>query len=228
MDVARGAGVGQSTISKIERGHIGTLSVDTLRRVFAVLDARYDSNVWWRAGDLDRLLDEKHAALCSLVAEVLERHGWDVHAEVTFSRYGERGSVDLLAWRASESAALVCEVKTELVSIEETLRRLDVKRRLAADIVRDTFAVRPRLVGRVLVLPERSSVRSALARHAVVLGGSLPDRGATVRAWLDRPAAPLNAIWVLSNGRTSARRGSRPDAGQRVRRSALGSGERGR
>ena len=218
VDVARAAGLSQTTISKAERGHFADLSVGTLRRAFAAVDVRLDVDVWWRAGDLDRLLDERHAGLCSLVANTMTSHGWDVRSEVTFSRYGERGSIDLLAWRPEQAALLVCEIKTELASVEETLRRLDVKRRLASDIAREALGVRPKLVGRVLVLPERSAIRAAVARHETVLRASLPDRGLAVRSWLDRPAGPLSGIWIVSPGRTPAGSGSRPDAGKRVRR----------
>jgi hypothetical protein len=40
---------------------------------------------------------------------------------VTFSIYGERGSIDLLAWHSETRTLLVVELKSELTSIEETL-----------------------------------------------------------------------------------------------------------
>ena len=216
LDVARQAGVDQTTISRIERGRLDSLAVRTLRAVFAALDARYESSVWWRAGDLDRLMDERHAALCSATAAAISRRGWDVHPEVTFSIYGERGSIDILAYSRSDRALLVVEVKSELVSIEETLRRLDVKRRLASQIARDRLGVAPALVGCVLVLPEQSTSRAAIARHESVLRAALPDRAAHVHAWLAHPSGSLAAIWFLSDrtGRPATRV---PAAGRRVR-----------
>ena len=50
----------------------------------------------WHGEELDRLLDEAHARL---VDEVVRRStvlGWVVAVEVSFSRYGERGSIDVL------------------------------------------------------------------------------------------------------------------------------------
>ena len=41
-DVAAAAGVGQTTISRIERGHLAAQSLTTLRRVAAALDVRIE------------------------------------------------------------------------------------------------------------------------------------------------------------------------------------------
>ncbi len=43
-------GLAQSTVSLVERGHLDRLSVRTLGRIFAMLDARFDGQVTWRAG----------------------------------------------------------------------------------------------------------------------------------------------------------------------------------
>jgi hypothetical protein len=58
--------------------------------------------------------------------------------------FGERGSIDLLAWHESSRTLLVIELKTELTSVEETLRRHDSKVRLAPGIARERFGwIRP-------------------------------------------------------------------------------------
>jgi len=62
VDLARRAGVGQPTISRIERGHFDSLSVAALRLVAAELDIRVDLIGRWRAGDLDRLLNARPLA----------------------------------------------------------------------------------------------------------------------------------------------------------------------
>ena len=50
----------------------------------------------WRGGDLDRLLDEAHAQLVGASVSVLRDSGWAAEIEVTYSHYGERGSLDIL------------------------------------------------------------------------------------------------------------------------------------
>jgi transcriptional regulator with XRE-family HTH domain len=55
-DVARVAGVSQPTVSLVERGHWQRLSIETIRRIAAVLDIRLELVARWRGGDLDRLL----------------------------------------------------------------------------------------------------------------------------------------------------------------------------
>ncbi|HVH18470.1 MAG TPA: helix-hairpin-helix domain-containing protein, partial [Myxococcota bacterium] len=48
--------------------------------------------------DGDRLLDERHAAMVEAVMRRLVALGWKVRAEVTFSSFGERGSIDVFGW----------------------------------------------------------------------------------------------------------------------------------
>ena len=89
-ELGRLADVSQQAISLIERGYGGRLSGETVRRVFAALDARWEPDVSWRGGDLDRLLDEKHARLVGEISRRLARVGWDVAIEVTYSDFGDR------------------------------------------------------------------------------------------------------------------------------------------
>ena len=55
-------------VSRMERGHLGSMSTGRLRRVAAALDIRIDVYARWRAGDLDRLLNARHSELHELVA----------------------------------------------------------------------------------------------------------------------------------------------------------------
>ena len=99
--------------------------------------------VRWHGGDLDRLLDEAHAGLVERVAQLLRRLGWQVLVEVSYNRWGERGSVDILAWHAAARTVLVVEVKSEITAVEETLRKHDTKVRLAPAILHERLGERP-------------------------------------------------------------------------------------
>src|SRR5262245_32457445 len=91
-ELAARCGLSQQAISLVERGHGLRLSGETMRRVFAALDARWDPVVTWRGGDLDRLLDADHAAIVDEVVRRLVALRWNVRVEVTYSHFGERGS----------------------------------------------------------------------------------------------------------------------------------------
>jgi len=45
---------------------------------------------------LDRLIDERHAALLGQTVQLFRGAGWEVDVEVSFSIFGERGSLDVL------------------------------------------------------------------------------------------------------------------------------------
>lgn len=152
------------------------------------------------------------------MAELLGRDGWTVLPEVTYSIYGERGSIDLLAWHAQTRTLLVIEVKTEITSAEETLRRHDQKTRLAGDIARERFGWEPLLIGRLLVLPESSTTRRQVDRHAALFGRAYPQRNVEVRRFLRTPAQPpLAGLWFVPDT-TDLRGVAQVRARKRIRR----------
>ncbi len=154
-------------------------------------------SVRWQGGELDRLLDRAHAELVERVARRLSGLGWDVHVEVSFARYGERGSVDVLGWHAATRTALIVEVKSEITGVEETLRRHDVKVRLAPQIAFERLGERPAHVGRLLVLPDTSTTRRRLADHDTTFRGAYPTRGRAVSRWLRRPEGTLAGVILI-------------------------------
>jgi transcriptional regulator with XRE-family HTH domain len=129
-DVGARSGVSQQTISDVECGMFGSLSVNTYCRIAAALNADIPLAPRWRGARLDRILDRRHAELQNRTVELLTSLGWQVATEVPFNRYGDRGSVDILGWRPEARALLIVEIKSEIASLEETLRILNMKRRV--------------------------------------------------------------------------------------------------
>lgn len=187
-DLAAQSGLSQQAISLIERGHGSTLAARTLRRVFGLLDARWEPVVSWRGGALDRLLDEDHSRLVAAMASRLRDLSWTIEVEVTYSSFGERGSIDVLAARASLKAVLSVEVKTEITAVEATLRKIDEKDRLVRRLIcLDRFRFEPTSVGRLLVLPATDATRRRVRASAVVLDAALPARSGG--PWMARRAS---------------------------------------
>lgn len=199
VDLARDAWVSASVVSRAERGHLDTLTIKSVRALFAAVDARFDGNVRWRGGELDYLLDRAHADLGTAVTRHVRADGWDVLPEVTFMRLGERGSIDLLAVRRDRRAAAIFELKSEMTSFEEQQRRLDAKARVAASVVEERFGWRPTVLGVILVLADTSTNRARVSRVALLIRSALPAGNVNVRRWLRDPAGPLHGIWFLRN-----------------------------
>lgn len=217
LDLAERAGVSQGLVSLIERGRLDGTSLRSVRAVLGPLGASAWLDVRWKGGLLDRLLDEGHAALVGTVARDLAGWGWEVSPEVSYSVFGERGSIDLLGWHVRSQTLLVVEVKTELVSIEATLRKHDEKLRLAPNVAGERFGWRSRVVGGVIVLAADRTQRRRVDRHATVLGRALPARGPDVRAWLRRPTGPMAGLWFVTPTNPARGDGAR-DTPCRVRR----------
>jgi hypothetical protein len=167
--------VSRTIVSDIEHGRASRTSIAVVRQATAPLELSVELTARGRGADVDRVLDERHARLLGTTARWLVGLGWATMAEVSYSEWGERGSIDLLAWHEPTATLLVIEVKTELVSVEATLRKHDEKVRLAPRIARDRLGWAVRTTGP----PHRVSRRSDRAR---------PDRcpGSRARAGLSR------------------------------------------
>ncbi len=196
-DVAERAGTSPSTISRIERGHLATLALDTLLAVAAALEVRIDFVPRWRGGDLDRMLGAGHGQMHEQMARLLRRHAaWIAVPEVSFSVYGERGVIDILAFHPGRRKLLVIELKTQLVDVQELLSAVDRYRRLAPRLAADRgWAVSD--VSTWVVMRDTTTNRRRVAAHATVLRAALPDDGRTLRRWLRNPAGRLAALSFL-------------------------------
>jgi hypothetical protein len=197
-DLGAVAGVSQSAVSRTERGHFDTLALWKVRRIFSAVDATAEIEIRWRGGEADRLLDEQHAELLGAAAAILRRCGWKVFSEVTYSVYGERGSVDLLGVHEATRSAAVIEGKTEVASAEEAQRRFDVKCRLAPDLVRERVGWRPRHLGRILLVTDTKTNRRRIQGLSDLLSDGYPARTTQVSRWLRSPTSDLGGIWFLS------------------------------
>jgi transcriptional regulator with XRE-family HTH domain len=224
IDVAARAAVSQQAVSDIECGRFGRLSIDVYCRVAAALDADVPLTPRWRGSKLGRLLDRRHAQLQDQVVRLIA-DAWEVRSEATFNDLGERGSVDILAWRADRQALLIIEIKSEIYSLEETLRTLNLKARAVPRAVEREPGRRARHVAAILVLPDGSTHRDVVARHSALVDASLPSRTVAVRHWLADPNCDFRGVWFLRNtdGGGAMRKLSPPERVRMPRKGIAGS-----
>jgi hypothetical protein len=216
VDLSAKCGVARWKIAKLEAGDIATMQVRDLDHCFAALGADLRLTASYRGAAIDRLFDEGHALLVGTVVERLKHTGWLAEVEVSFSDYGDRGSIDVFGWHAASRSLAVFEIKSEMGGVDPTLRPLDVKARLAPKIAQRFGWSNPGPVARILVLPEDRTARRDVARHANIFDTALPARAREISRWLRAPAGPLAGVWFLTYvGGTDAKRN--PSARQRVR-----------
>ena len=201
--MGRRAKVSASTISRFERGRVGSCSVKVVRRILEALDAWLLMKVIWRGGELDRLLDADHSMLQERWAsrKRASAAGWVSRAEVTYSVFGERGSIDDLSFHESSGTLLVTELKTGIYRADATLAKMDEKVRLAPGIAR-RFGWRARRVVPCLVVAEGRTNRRRIEQHPAMFG-ALHRRGWSARRWLADPSHAVGGLLIfedLSNG----------------------------
>jgi transcriptional regulator with XRE-family HTH domain len=196
-DLAARAKVSPTMIVRIEHGRLAGVPLGTIRRVAEALDARLDTIVRWQGGDLGRLINARHAAMHEAMARMFETLAdWHAEPEVSFSIYGERGIIDILAWHPTRRVLLVIELKTELVDINDLMGSVDRKRRLAAEIAKER-GWNPSSISTWVVLANGRTNRRGLSNHEKVLRTKFPDDGRTIRGWLRNPEVGINALSFL-------------------------------
>ena len=186
-------GLTQGAISKIERGLADHFTVQALARVVAALGARISVRVLYQGEALDRLPDTDHAAIVERIVQYLRARGWDVVPEATFSIYGERGSIDILAFHPATGALLVIEVKSVVPDVQATLAGIDRKARLAQQVARER-GWQVTSVSRWLVLPGDTTSRRRIERHEATFRAALPGRTVAMQRWSAAPSGPVAGI----------------------------------
>ena len=225
-DLAARSGRSQSAVSRVELGQISGMPIAVLEDLAGALDARLVVRLLWRGADADRLLDAAHASLVEVMVRRLEMHGWAATPETTFSVFGERGSIDVLARHPSRRNPLVVEVKTSIGNIQELIATHDRKARLAPSLGLDPGQARdraatPRSAGleradRLLVIAGTHAARRRVIEHAATFRAAYPERDGAARRWLAAPRTDLRPFAGLLF--FAPTQGSGGTSRQRVRR----------
>lgn len=206
QDALVGSGRSRHVPRLIEDGRAGELRLEDVREHFTHLGATVRVNAWYEGALLDRLVDSEHADVVEAAVREVRDLGWPrVDTEVSFNEWGERGSIDFLGANEAQGAVLIGEAKSAWGSLEETLRRLDVKVRLAPQVAAERFGWQPQAVGVVLVLPEAGANRRIARRYEATLLAAFPGRNREIRGWLRAPSGSFRGLWFLPIGRRSDR-----------------------
>ncbi len=188
VDLAAHAGLSQSAVSDMERGHLDRYTIAAVRGVLRALDARAELDVVWRSrGDLARLLDADHARLVEVWARRHLAAGWEVWPEASYSVYGERGRIDLLCFHPPSGVLEVGEIKTGIWNVNETIGALDAKVRLAPRMAIQRGWKVERTVACLVVLDGRTQ-RRRLDDHGAQFR-ALTVRGAAAQSFVRDPAS---------------------------------------
>jgi transcriptional regulator with XRE-family HTH domain len=196
VDLAAKAGISDSAISEMERGRVDRYTLSTVRRVFKAVDGRVELFAAWGGhGELDRLLDADHAAI---VESWAHRHlvtGWDVWTEASYSIYGERGRIDMLAFHRGTRVLEVAECKTGIWDVQDTTGRLDTKVRLAPRVARSRGWEAERVVGALVIADSRTARRRVSEFPSTFR--SFDIRGRRVATFVRNPGTPGLAVIVF-------------------------------
>ncbi len=227
VDVATRVGCSQRWIGEIELGRLDGVTVGTLRKVGDVLEIRVRIDAWWRLGDGARLLDAEHARLVEIAVRSLIREGWGVWPEWSFNHFGERGSVDIVAWHEATRTLLLIEVKSRLHDVQELLHTFGKKVRIvpglfaaergtppergttAAYIATAAHLATAAHIATMLVVADTPAARRIVREHVATFDSVWPERPQACRRFIRRPgegaATFRGGIWFVAAGSGAAR-----------------------
>lgn len=198
QQLAERAGVSRSAVQRVEHGGADAFTGRVIRRIAVSLGARFEQRVLWQGEALDRLLDADHTSIAEQVIRWLRSEGWQAVPEATFAIYGERGSIDVLAFHPETGTLLVVEVKSVVPDLQGLLSGVDRKVRVAPAVARER-GWHVRNVGRVVVIPDDSTARRRVEHHRATLDAVLPARTAAVRAWVRNPEGSMAGILFMAD-----------------------------
>ena len=220
-DVATRARCHRSVVSAIERGQFEHVSVGTLLRIAKTLEIQLSWAPRWRGGDLDRLISGRHSRLHESVAAWFAGAlpTWVLAPEVSYSIYGERGVIDILAWHPGQRALLIIELKTDVVDVNELIGSMDRRRRLARSIALERGWDPSTISIWVLIAGGRTN-RVRVDAHRTVLRTAFPADGHRIASWLRNPDGPIAALSLWERASDGSASGAFA-ARKRVRRRAV-------
>ena len=193
-DVAEIAQTSQQTVSRMESGLLDGATIGALRAVAEAVGARVALDVRWQGADLDRLLSQGHAAMHELLGRFfLGLPDWEAVPEVSFSIYGERGVIDLLAWHAASRSLLIMELKTALGDPQALVGVMDRRVRLGKRIAAER-GWQPLTVSAWVVFAESRTNRRHVKNHETLLRARFAADGRAIRAWLRAPSDAISAL----------------------------------
>lgn len=153
--------------------------------------------------------------MAEAITGLLTGAGWEVQPEVSFSHFGERGVVDLVAWHVASRTLLLVELKTELADISDLLTVTGRRRRLAT-VIAEPFGWKPATVAQWVVVAAGRSNQRRVAAHRALLRSAFPPDGRSIAGWLRNPSSPASALWFLPDDHPMRRRRA-PATRMRVR-----------
>jgi transcriptional regulator with XRE-family HTH domain len=192
--VAAAAGVSRWQVSRLERGDLDGLSFGVIRRIALTLEGMCELSLRWRGPQLERLVNAAHAALQAAVLRSFDSlDGWVAIPEVTYSIYGERGAIDVLAWHEATRTLLVIELKTILVEAADLARTMDGRMRNAQRIGAER-GWQPLITASWVIMTDTRTNRRHVRAHREILRTWARIDGRQMRSWLRSPSGSVAAL----------------------------------
>lgn len=188
VELARPVGVAQSTISVLERGLGGSLSLDLWQRVFVALGRRLDVSAG--RDPLAETADAGHLAIQELVLRLGRRAGYARAFELPTRPSDPSRSTDVGLRDDKRRILVMVECWNTIGDLGAAARSTDRKLAEVAELAVVAGGERPSRVRGVWVVRATARNRALVARYPEVFGARFPGSSAGWVAALTRGAEP--------------------------------------
>lgn len=188
-ELARRLGSNQTAVRRLEAGgpsintKLATAALDVLG-IRVVIDAN-PPGIAVRREQRDLV----HARCCGYVVRELTRRGCQVRTEVEIGEGRFRGWIDVLAFRESDGALLVIEIKTEVDDLGRILRSMGWYVRSSREAAR-AVGWRARVIVPVLIALATAETDGRLAGNVDLIRNELSGNANALAIWIDDASAP--------------------------------------
>lgn len=192
-DVAGRAGVGRSTLHRVEMGEPATL--ETYARIATALSLRADltlADPTHRDATARRDQDLVHAAMGELEVRQFRSRGRAVAIDEPYQHYQFAGRADVVAWDQKERHLLHIENRTRFPNVQEAAGVFNAKRAYFPAAFAERLGLRAwRSVTHVIAALWSSETMHTLRLRRATFESLCPDRSDAFAAWWDgEPVGP--------------------------------------
>lgn len=183
-EVAERAMTSQTMVWRIETGGADRVRIDVMDRVVRALGMRWELDV--QARHLEERadqLDPVHAALVGSVAGRLARAGWDVETEVPTGGQAPTGWIDLAAYRPTDAALFLGEIKADLPDVGAMQRQIGWYEQASARVAQ-RLGWRPARTVVGLICLDSQAISDRLAANRDLLRQAFRGRPSDLARWL--------------------------------------------
>lgn len=189
-ELASRANTSPTRIWRLETADPAAFELGSVDRVLCAMGLRLNLEIHGlHLAEREAQRDLVHAAAVAALAGRLRRAGWRVIAEVPTGALAPTGWMDIVAYRPSDNAVLVIEVKTAIPDAGDVMRQV-TRYEIEAPWAAMRQGWQPSLIRVALVVLDTQEATRTVAANRELFKAAFTGRPQDLAAWILDPGVP--------------------------------------